>query len=69
MMWPPLQTPVSKGGKSVSKINFGVTVPVVDVGGDAETLWRFAKESEDIGYHHLAATDHVIGVNAVSRPN
>ena len=53
----------------MSKINFGVTVPVVDVGGDAETLWRFAKESEDIGYHHLAAKDHVIGVNAVSRPN
>ena len=68
-MWPPLQTPVSKGGKSVSKINFGVTVPVVDVGGDAETLRRFAKEAEDIGYHHLAATDHVIGVNAASRPN
>ena len=53
----------------MSKINFGVTVPVVDVGGDAEALRRFAKEAEDIGYHHLAATDHVIGVNAASRPN
>ena len=53
----------------MSKINFGITVPVVDVGGDAETLRRFAKEAENIGYHHLAATDHVIGVNAASRPD
>lgn len=51
----------------MSELNFGVPVPVVDMGGDAQTLRRFAKEAEEIGYHHLAATDHVTGINAPSR--
>jgi probable F420-dependent oxidoreductase len=50
-------------------VKFGVTLPLVDVGGDPETVRRFAQVAEDLGYHHLAAPDHVLGVNTASRPD
>ena len=50
-------------------IKFGVTLPLTDVGGAPETVKRFAQTAEDIGYHHLAAPDHVLGVNTASRPD
>jgi probable F420-dependent oxidoreductase len=50
-------------------LQFGATLPLVDTGGDAETVRRFAQAAEGLGYHHLAAPDHVLGVNAASRPD
>ena len=50
-------------------LNIGVTLPLIDVGGAPETARRFARMAEDLGYHHLAAPDHVLGVNADSRPD
>jgi probable F420-dependent oxidoreductase len=48
---------------------FGATLPLVDTGGNAETVRRFGQAAENLGYHHLAAPDHVLGVNAASRPD
>lgn len=53
---------------AIEGLKFGVTLPLIDVGGAPETVRRFAQAAEEIGYHHLAAPDHVLGVNAASRP-
>ncbi len=50
-------------------LKFGVTLPLIDVGGAPETVRRFALAAEGLGYHHLAAPDHVLGVNVASRPD
>jgi probable F420-dependent oxidoreductase len=50
-------------------LKFGVTLPLIDVGGAPETARRFAQAAEELGYHHLAAPDHVLGVNTASRPD
>jgi probable F420-dependent oxidoreductase len=48
-------------------LKFGTTLPLIDVGGAPETVRRYAQEAEALGYHHLAAPDHVLGVNTASR--
>jgi probable F420-dependent oxidoreductase len=50
-------------------LRIGVTLPLIDVGGAPETVARFAQAAEALGYHHLAAPDHVLGVNIASRPD
>lgn len=50
-------------------LQFGITLPIHDIGGAPKPIRRFAVDAEAMGYHHLAATDHVIGVNAASRPD
>jgi probable F420-dependent oxidoreductase len=50
-------------------IQFGVTLPLIDVGGDPEVVRRFAQDAEGLGYHHLMAPEHVLGVNVASRPD
>ncbi len=47
----------------------GATLPLTDVGGAPESVRRFAETAESLGYHHLAAPDHVLGVNVDSRPD
>jgi probable F420-dependent oxidoreductase len=49
-------------------MKLGVALPLIDIGGEAATVRDFAQAAEDLGYDYLAATDHVLGVNAVSRP-
>jgi len=49
-------------------MKLGVMVPFVDVGGEPETVREFAQAAENLGYHHLAAADHVLGVDAAKRP-
>ncbi|MGD9614822.1 MAG: LLM class F420-dependent oxidoreductase [Alphaproteobacteria bacterium] len=49
-------------------MKLGVALPLVDIGGEPETIRDFAQAAEDIGYHGLAAPDHVLGVNVASRP-
>jgi alkanesulfonate monooxygenase SsuD/methylene tetrahydromethanopterin reductase-like flavin-dependent oxidoreductase (luciferase family) len=50
-------------------MKLGVSLPLVDIHGDPATVREFAQTAEGIGYHHLAAPDHVLGVNVASRPD
>src|ERR1051325_9311731 len=49
-------------------MQLGVALPLVDIGGEPEEIREFAQAAEAIGYHGLAAPDHVLGVNVASRP-
>src|SRR5579864_2529888 len=49
-------------------MKLGVALPIVDIGGEPAQIREFAQAAEAIGYHGLAAPDHVIGVNVASRP-
>src|SRR5690242_8402118 len=49
-------------------MKLGVALPIVDIGGEPATLREFAQAAEEIGYHGIAAPDHVLGVNVASRP-
>ena len=50
-------------------MKLGITLPLTDIHGDPPTVRDFAQAAEALGYHHLAAPDHVLGVNVASRPN
>ena len=50
-------------------MKLGITLPLVDIQGDPATVRDFAQAAEATGYHHLGAPDHVLGVNAASRPD
>jgi len=49
-------------------IKLGITLPLIDIGGEPATVRAFAEAAEAEGYDHLAAPDHVLGVNVASRP-
>ena len=49
-------------------MKLGVALPIVDIGGGPEALREFVQAAEDVGYQGIAAPDHVLGVNADSRP-
>lgn len=51
------------------RIKLGAALPLSDIGGDPLTVSTFAQAAEALGYDHLCATDHVLGVNAQSRPD
>ena len=50
-------------------MKLGISLPLVDIHGDPATVREFAQTAEAMGYHHLAAPDHVLGVNVASRPD
>ena len=50
-------------------MKLGVTLPLVDLGGDPGIVREFAQAAEAYGYDHLGAPDHVLGVNVASRPD
>ncbi len=50
-------------------MKLGITLPLRDLGGDPDTVRTFAQAAEAAGYDDLAAPDHVLGVNAASRPD
>jgi probable F420-dependent oxidoreductase len=50
-------------------MQLGVALPLRDIGGGAAAVRAFAEIAEQTGYDDLVATDHVLGVNAKSRPN
>ena len=50
-------------------MKLGISLPLVDIQGDPATVREFAQVAEALGYHHLAAPDHVLGVNVASRPD
>src|SRR5204862_8313449 len=49
-------------------MKLGVALPIVDIGGEPATLREFVQAAEEIGYHGIAAPDHVLGANVASRP-
>ena len=49
-------------------MKLGVALPLIDIGGEPATVRTFAEAAEEAGYDHLAAPDHVLGVNVASRP-
>jgi alkanesulfonate monooxygenase SsuD/methylene tetrahydromethanopterin reductase-like flavin-dependent oxidoreductase (luciferase family) len=49
-------------------MRLGVALPIVDIGGEPAALREFVQAAEAIGYHGIAAPDHVLGANAASRP-
>src|SRR5579863_7390768 len=50
-------------------MKLGITLPLVDLGGDPGIVREFAQAAEAHGYDHLGAPDHVLGVNVASRPD
>jgi probable F420-dependent oxidoreductase len=50
-------------------MKLGITLPLIDIKGDPATVRDFAQAAEAIGYDHLGAPDHVLGVNVDSRPD
>ena len=49
-------------------MKLGVALPIVDIGGEPAALREFVQAAEAIGYHGIAAPDHVLGANLASRP-
>src|SRR5580704_13420430 len=50
-------------------MKLGISLQLVDIKGDPATVRDFAQAAEALGYRHLAAPDHVLGVNIASRPD
>jgi probable F420-dependent oxidoreductase len=50
-------------------MKLGVMLPLIDVGGEPEVVRQIAETAEALGYDHLTAADHVLGVNAANRPD
>jgi probable F420-dependent oxidoreductase len=49
-------------------MELGTLLPWSDIGGDPVVIREYAQTAEAIGYDFLEAPDHVLGVNAASRP-
>jgi probable F420-dependent oxidoreductase len=49
-------------------MQLGTLLPWGDIGGDPATVRDYAQTAEAIGYDFVEAPDHVVGVNAASRP-
>jgi probable F420-dependent oxidoreductase len=49
-------------------MELGTLLPWSDIGGDPAVIREYAQAAESIGYDFLEAPDHVLGVNAASRP-
>src|SRR5271170_449474 len=51
-----------------SAMELGTLLPWSDIGGEPAVIREYAQSAEAIGYDFLEAPDHVLGVNAASRP-
>jgi probable F420-dependent oxidoreductase len=49
-------------------MQLGTLLPLGDIGGAPAVLKEYAQAAEDAGYDFIEAADHVLGVNAASRP-
>ncbi|MBV9829728.1 MAG: LLM class F420-dependent oxidoreductase [Alphaproteobacteria bacterium] len=49
-------------------MQLGALLPLGDIGGDPQVVSEYALAAENIGYDFIEAPDHVLGVNAASRP-
>jgi probable F420-dependent oxidoreductase len=59
---------IAAGDQRRMAMKLGITLPLVDIHGDPAVVRDFAQAAEGLGYDHLGAPDHVLGVNAASRP-
>jgi probable F420-dependent oxidoreductase len=50
-------------------MQLGALIPLGDIGGDRACVRDYAQAMEAMGYDFLEAPDHVLGVNATSRPD
>ena len=50
-------------------MKLGIALPLIDIEGDPATVRDFAQAAEALGYDHLGAPDHVLGVNVATRPD
>lgn len=50
-------------------MKLGVTFPQNVIGGEVKTVCDFAQTAEELGYSHIVAYDHVLGVNPAGYPN
>ena len=50
-------------------MQLGANLPLQDIGGDPEVVRDYAQAAEEMGFDFLGAADHVIGVNAATRPD
>jgi len=44
-------------------MQLGASIPVADIGTGPTVLRDYAQAAEELGYTHLVAPDHVLGVN------
>jgi probable F420-dependent oxidoreductase len=49
-------------------MQLGTLLPWGDIGGTPQVMREYALAAEEIGYDFIEAPDHVLGVNAASRP-
>jgi probable F420-dependent oxidoreductase len=49
-------------------MQLGALLPLGDIGGDPGVVREYAQAAEIIGYDFIETADHVLGVNAASRP-
>src|ERR1051325_8200595 len=49
-------------------MKLGLGLPSVEICGGAEGIRDFVQAAEELGYDGIALPDHVLGVNAASRP-
>ncbi len=49
-------------------MQLGTLLPLGDIGGEPAVVREYAQTAEAIGYDFVEAPDHVLGVNAASRP-
>jgi probable F420-dependent oxidoreductase len=49
-------------------MQLGALLPLGDIGGEPAALREYAQTADMIGYDFIEAPDHVLGVNAASRP-
>ena len=50
-------------------MQLGANLPLQDIGGDPGVVRDYAQAAEEMGFDFLGAADHVIGVNAATRPD
>lgn len=50
-------------------MRLGVMLPLTDIGGEPGVVRDFALAAEELGYTNLGLADHVLGVNAATRPD
>ena len=49
-------------------MRYGVIFPQTEIGADPGAVRAFAQATEDLGYDHLVAYDHVLGADTTNRP-
>ena len=49
-------------------MKIGVVFPQTEIGADPAAVRDYAQATEQMGFHHLLAFDHVLGANVASRP-